>query len=451
MRKVSIERCVQARSKVSNYILEYTYVTRGDPIVSFESSRDTKAVAVVIILVVALGGIIAYVAPASPPRADDSGATPEGIRSVADANNQFALELYSNIRNGEDGNIFYSPYSIFVALAMTYEGAREQTADEIQSVFHFPSDNTTLRSSLAAIYNELNRADASYMLRTANALWVQQNYPLLEKYLSTIEKYYVGKASKVDFEKATEQARQTINGWVQQETNNRIKDLLPQGILNPLTRLVLTNAIYFAGTWVKQFSESATAEQDFRVSENQTVKVPMMSRTDDGAVFNYGEAENLQILEMQYESGNLSMLVLLPKNGNLTSLEDSLTLEKLDQWRNELTEQRVDVFIPKFSFTAKCSLRSNLIEMGMPTAFTSSADFSGIDGTRDLFIQDVIHKAFIDVNEKGTEAAAATAVVMTLAVSHTPQFWANHPFMFIIQDRSTGNILFLGRVIDPTQ
>jgi serpin B len=370
---------------------------------------------------------------------------------MADASNQFALRLYSSIRNHNEGNIFYSPYSIFVALAMTYEGARGQTANEIHSVFHFPRNNAVLRSSLATNYNELNRQDASYLIRIANALWVQQDHPLLQEYTSIIRRYYIGKASNVDFKTATEQTRETINGWIEQETNNKIKALLPPGSLNPLTRLVLTNAIYFTGTWVRQFYQSATIERDFMISGKRTVKVPMMSRIGDKAVFNYNEDESVQILEMKYEGENLSMLVLLPKNGNLTSLEDTLTLEELNQWRNGLTQQRVNVYIPKFSFTGKFSLRSSLEEMGMPTAFTPSADFSGMDGTRYLSIQDVIHQAFIDVNEKGTEATAATAVTMTMkSVTRTPVFLANHPFIFVIQDRGTGTILFLGRVIDPT-
>jgi serpin B len=378
-------------------------------------------------------------------------ATPEGIKSVVDANNRFALELYSYIKDDKEENVFYSPYSIFVALAMTYEGARGQTAEEIQSVFHFPGDDTTRRSSLAAIYNIMNRADAKYTLYTANALWVQKDYQLLEGYLDIINRYYVGKATNVDFRGATEQARETINSWVEEKTNNKIKDLFPLGSLDPLTRLVLTNAIYFNGIWVKQFNPDETKEENFRVSEDQTVKVPMMRRTDNEAKFNYAEVENLQILEMLYEGEDLSMLILLPKNDNLTSLEDSFTLEKLNQWRNELSEQRVNVFIPKFTFATKYHLNEDLKEMGMPSAFSSIADFSGIDGTRNLFIQNVLHQAFVDINEKGTEAAAATGVVMTLSATSTPVFIADHPFIFVIQEKETGSILFLGRVIDPTQ
>jgi serpin B len=384
--------------------------------------------------------------------ADDSGATPEGISAHVNANNQFALDFYSNIRNKEDGNIFYSPYSISTALSMTYEGARGQTADEIQSVFHFSSIDSERRSSTAAIYNSLNKWNARYKLHTANALWVQEDYPISDEYTDTIERYYVGKASNVDFAGATEQARQTINSWVEQKTNYKIKDLFPQGSLGSLTRLVLTNAIYFKGTWVKQFDEAKTMDEDFRVSSGQTVRVPMMRLTGNEAVFNYSETGELQVLEMPYEGGDLSMIILLPKDDNIESLEESLTLENLNQWKASLREQRVDVYIPKFTFESKYFLNENLKEMGMPLAFTEAADFSGISGERDLYIAIVVHQAFVDVNEEGTEAAAATGVgiATTSMPPPAPVFRADHPFIFMIQERGTGNILFMGRVVNPS-
>lgn len=424
---------------------------------TLESSHGTRAVAVVILSVVFLGGLTAYVAPVSPHQANDTGGTAEGIRSVVNANNRFALELYSNIKgDNRGGNIFYSPLSIFLALAMTYEGARGQTASEIQSVFHFPEDNATRRSSIAAICNDLNKVGVNYTLSIANALWVQKDYQLLDEYVNVIRSYYAGEATNVDFVKATEQARQTINAWVENRTSNRITNLIPEGALNQFTRLVLTNAIYFNGTWVKPFDGGHTTESDFRVNGSRTVKVPMMSQTGPEAIFNYAKVDNVQLLEMPYNGGNLSMLILLPKSDDLSSFEEALTLEKLNQWRNELSEQRVDVYVPKFNFTTQYQLSKNLIEMGMPTVFSedTAADFSGMDGTRNLFIGDVLHKAFIGVNENGTEAAAATAVVMVgsaLPVSPVTIFRADHPFMFMIQERVTGNILFLGRVINPTQ
>ncbi len=384
----------------------------------------------------------------SPIKADDSGATVEGVNSVINANNQFALDLYLKLED-EEGNIFFSPYSILVALAMTYEGAREKTVEEMQSVFHFPEDENIRRPSFAKIYNLLNKKNKKYELHTANALWAQKDYKFLDEYINAIKKYYVGKVTNVDFAKATENARLTINKWVEEQTNNKIKDLIPPGVLDALTRLVLTNAIYFKGLWVKQFDKKETREEDFRVSPEETVKVKMMNIT--GEEFNYYETEKLQILELLYEGEDLSMLIILPKENDLKSLKESLSLEKLTELRNSLSEQQVDVYIPKFKFETKYFMVKTLKEMGMPTAFSMDADFSGMDGTKDLFIANVIHQAFIDVNEEGTEAAAATGVVMELKAAMPTVFRADHPFIFMIQERETNNILFLGRVIDPTQ
>ena len=386
------------------------------------------------------------------PMLDENGVTTEGINSVVNANNQFALEFYSNIKNKENGNIFFSPYSISTALAMTYEGANGQTADEIQSVFHFPEDSSVRRPAFAAVYNLLNKSSSKYKLNTANALWVQKDYQLLNDYTNVIEKYYGGKATNVDFVGATEQSRQTINNWVESKTNNKIKDLFPPNSLNQYTRLVLTNAIYFKGTWAKQFDPKNTKQEDFRLSNGQTTMVSMMRLTGEDAKFNYAETNELQILEMPYDGNELSMIILLPKNDDLKSLEDLLTVEKLNEWKNQLQKKRVNVFIPKFTFTTKYSLNENLKELGMPLAFTEVADFSGLDGTKSLFIQAIVHQAFVEVNEEGTEAAAATGIsVGTTSVPQIETFHADHPFIFIINEKETGNILFFGKVSNPTK
>jgi serpin B len=390
--------------------------------------------------------------PPLAPKADDTGATKEGVESIVQANNQFALNLYANLRNKKKGeNIFFSPYSISTALAMTYEGARSQTAREIQSVFHIPQDNAVRRSSIAAIYNRLNKKDAKHTLRTANALWAQKDYPFLKEYLNTIEKYYAGHATNVDFAKKTEQARRTINAWVEERTENKIRDLFPKGSLTDLTRLVLTNTIYFKGNWLKQFDKKETREEEFRAGPGRNALVPMMRRTDEKAEFNYAETEELKILEMLYDGKELSMLLLLPKSDNLESLEKSLTLENLNQWKKELKMQRVNVYMPRFTFNSKYFLNENLKEMGMPSAFSpNAADFSGLDGTKELYIQTVVHQAFVDVNEEGTEAAAATGIgVGIVMLPQIPEFRADRPFIFLIQEKETGNILFLGRVINP--
>ena len=385
---------------------------------------------------------------------DDTGATKEGVNAVVNANNQLAFELYSQFNEeSKDSNIFFSPYSISIALTMTYEGAKGQTAEEMQSVLHIPEDANVRRPNFARIFNEINKKEKKYKLSTANALWAQKDYSFLKEYTNNVEKYYGGKLTNLDFTRESEKSRQIINKWVEDQTNNKIKDLIPQGVLNAYTRLVLTNAIYFKGTWVKQFDEKDTKEEDFRIDSSNTVKVPMMRLIGDGVKFNYAETDEIQILEMPYHGEDLSMLIILPKGNNFANIEKSITLEKLSEWKNMLNEQRVDIFIPRFKFKTKYFMAKALSDMGMPTAFGSTADFSGMDGTRDLFIQNVIHQAFVEVNEEGTEAAAATGVVMgiTSVGPRIPIFRADHPFIFIIQESETGNILFLGRVSDPSK
>jgi len=388
--------------------------------------------------------------PDQPPKADDTGSTQSGIQEVVDANNRFTFDLYSELNKSEDGNIFYSPYSISAALAMTYEGAKEQTADEMKSVFHFP-ESSILRPNFAAIYNNINEGAGDYELKTGNALWTQQDYPFLEDYTSRVEKYYGGKTANLDFIRETEKSRQTINTFIEEQTNNKIKDLIPAGTLDSTTRLVLTNAIYFKGNWKWEFDKTNTIEEDFTITPDNIVKTPMMSMSPEEATFNYASTEELQILELPYKGDDISMLVLLPA-GNLEAIESSLTAEKLNEYKAQMKETKLDsISFPKFEFDAKYFMKDALSALGMPTAFSGGADFSGMTGGKDLFVGFVIHQAYVKVDEEGTEAAAATAVGMKLtAIIPTNVFRANHPFIFIIQDKQNGNILFLGRVIDPT-
>ena len=369
---------------------------------------------------------------------------------VVDANNQFALDLYSEYKS-EEGNIFFSPYSISTALAMTYEGARGQTAEEMQSVFYFPEDDTVRRSGYANLYNEINKEDKKYKLHTANALWPRIDFQLLEEYQNTIDTYYGGKVTRLDYAGEAEKSRQTINGWVEDKTEDKIKDLIPPGILDGDTVLVLTNAIYFKGMWITQFDKKDTREEDFTTGSGDTVKVPMMKLTGEDARFNYAETEDVQILELPYEGEELSMLILLPKEGDLDTIEESITTEKNSEYRNSLQEIQIDIYIPKFKFETKYFMAETLAEMGMPTAFGGGADFSGITGQGGIWIDRVIHQAFVEVNEEGTEAAAATAVIMVESARISKVFRADHPFIFIIQQKDSGNILFMGRVSDPTK
>lgn len=399
------------------------------------------------------------------PAVDNTYSTQEGIMQVVNANNQFAFEIYEELEKTEKGkNIFYSPYSISSALAMTNEGAKGQTEEEINSVFHFP-EKETLRPNFAAIYKNINEGSSEYELKTGNALWVQEDYPFNEEYLAKVKNFYGGEAKNVDFVKETELTRQKINNYIEDQTNNRIKDLISKGVLGPMTRLVLTNAVYFKGTWEWEFEKSDTRDMDFRVNEEKTVKAEMMHMNPEKARFNYADTGKVQILELPYKGDRISMLVILPKQGadydfetgemityNYSLKDIEFSSEKISEYKSQMKETKLDnVFLPKFEFDTKYSMKNTLSSMGMPTAFTGDADFSGMTSAEKLFISEVIHQAFVKVDEEGTEAAAATAVVMK-ATSIQPSniFKADHPFLFLIQQKETGNILFAGRVIDPT-
>ncbi len=372
--------------------------------------------------------------------------------TVVEGNNHFATDLYSQLKDN-GGNVFFSPFSISTALAMTYEGARGQTAEEMSAVLHLPANSTVRRDDYAALLASINSGNNNYELKTANDLWIQEDKPLSESYMQTIQDYYGGTANTLDFMGNPEDSRLTINNRVEQQTNGRIKDLIRPGFINYDTRLILTNAIYFKGKWAQTFDSSLTEEKNFTLARGMKKKVPMMHATEQ---FFYTEIDGIQILEMPYSGGNLSMLVLLPEEGELDQLEDSLTSENLDSWRQDLSEQKVSVYFPKFKFETGFSLGETLQDMGMQQAFSNPADFSGITQTEGLKISDVVHKAFVEVNEEGTEAAAATAVGMGITSApmeeppKIPEFNADHPFIFMIEERDSGSILFMGRMADPT-
>jgi len=424
-------------------------------------------IVIVIIFFVTIASFSSTYTVDHPPKAYDVDAVEQGIKQVVDANNRFAFELYSELSKTDERNIFYSPYGIFSALGMSYEGARGQTSDEMKSVFHFP-EVEVLRPNFAKIYNNLNEKSKEYELRTGNALWAQYDYPLLEDYTSRVEKYYGGKAANLDFKEEAEKSRRTINLFIEEQTNNRIKDLIPAGALNPMTRLIITNAIYFKGSWWREFDKSSTREWHFRIAPSgKRVKTPMMYMKEvSKARFYYADLEKLQMIELPYKGGKISMLVLLPKQGEYDNFETGesvftdykledieLSVEKLDEYKSQMQETKLGgISLPKFEFDTKYYMSDTLSKMGMPTAFTfPGADFSGMDGKENLYIGDVIHQAFIKVDEEGTEAAAATATIHFDTSVALPIFIADHPFIFIIQDRENGNILFMGRVNDPTQ
>ena len=376
--------------------------------------------------------------------------------AVVEGNNAFAVDLYSQLRS-QSGNLFFSPESISTALAMTYAGARGDTASEMAKTLHFTLPPDQLHPAMGALLNDLNAEHAGYQLRVADALWAQQGYTFLDDFLKLTKNDYGAGFNPVDFSGATEAARLTINQWVEQKTENKIKDLLQPGVLDKTTRLVLTNAIYFKGDWQTPFEKEWTEDEDFHLSQAQTVKTPLMRRSDS---FNYFNGGTFQALEIPYKSGELSMIVLLPNDiSGLPALEQTLTASNMQQWLRLLQPvSKVILTMPRFKMTRQFELQQTLGAMGMPSAFNrTTADFSGMTGGHDLFISAVIHKAYVDVNEQGTEAAAATAVLMMPTMARqerTPPpivFRADHPFIFLIRDNRSGGILFMGRVIDPTK
>lgn len=388
--------------------------------------------------------IFAYSMPAEAKNSSD-------VKIVAEGNTAFALNLYGKLRE-KQGNLFFSPYSISTALAMTYAGARKNTEKQMATVLNFSLDQKRLHPAFARLEAQLNAVQEKkgIELSVANALWAQKDYVFLREFLDLTEKNYGAVLNHVDFKKAHEAARRKINAWVEQKTKDKIKDLIKPGVLDALTRLVLTNAIYFKGKWASQFKKSHTKEGPFWLAPGKSVDAPMMTQKQD---FRYMENDSVQMLELAYVGKDLSMIVLLPKKVcGLAQLESALSMENLNTWMDGLREREVLVFLPKFKVTSQFSLSKTLSLMGMPDAFGPTADFSGMDGTKMLYISAVIHKAFVDVSEEGTEAAAATAVAMALKSTAVlaPVFCADHPFMFVIYHNPSGTILFLGRIVDPT-
>jgi serpin B len=367
-------------------------------------------------------------------------------------NNEFAFELYGKLR-GKEGNLFFSPYSISTALAMTYGGARGQTAEEMAKTLHFSLDQARLHPAFAELIREINGygMPQEYQLSVANALWLQQDYPFQPGYLKLVKENYGARLRPVDFNGNSEGARQLINAWVEKQTLEKIKELLKSDDVTSLTRLVLTNAIYFKGDWSRPFEKKDTKDEDFRVAGDRKVKVAMMHRT---AEFRWSPTDTFQALEMGYGDGELAMVVLLPnKVDGLAQLEEELTSGKLTPWLAKFHyyhPRQVKVAVPRFKATAEFQLKDVLVEMGMARAFGAEADFTGITNSR-LFISKVVHKAFVDVNEEGTEAAAATAVLLaeTARPIAPAEFRADHPFLFLIRDNRNGSILFLGRLSEP--
>ena len=365
------------------------------------------------------------------------------VQNIVEANNRFMLDFYSLASSKADDNVFFSPWSMMSAFSVLYEGAKGNTAEEIGSAFYLPRDDSARRSPFESMQQELNVNDSGYELRNANALWIKNGFGVKEDFVNTARQFYDSEVAEVSF--PADEAK--IDSWVEQKTNNKIKDLV-KGKTDDLTRLVITNAVYFKGKWLTQFDPSQTQEDDFKVNPEKTVQVPLMSQDSD---FGYGETDTFQILSMPYKE-RMSMMVLLPKDNNPESL-NSITVDKLEDWKKSLQLQEVIVFIPKFKLETEYDLKEKMQDLGVRLAFDpDNADLSGI-AEEQLFVGFAIHKAFVDVNEEGTEAAAATGIGMGVTSAGPPSlvFRADHPFVFLIQDDKTGLVLFMGKVVDPTK
>jgi serpin B len=389
------------------------------------------------------------------PRETSPDVSEADLALLIDGNTAFAFDLYQALKE-KDGNLFYSPHSISVALAMTYAGARSDTAEQMADTLEFLLEQERLHPAFNWLDVELaSRGEGAqgkdgegFRLNIVNAIWGQRDYSFLTEFLDVLAENYGAGLRILDFINETEKSRLAINDWVSDQTEDRIKDLIPEGAIDALTRLVLTNAIYFNAAWAYPFNEDATANGPFYVLDGGQVTVPMMRQTES---FGYTEGEGYQAVELLYDGDELSMVVLLPASGDFQVFEEGLEAEKVSDIISGLQPAQVALTMPKFEFDSDFSLKDTLADMGMPIAFSEAADLSGMTGTRDLCISEVLHKAFVSVDEAGTEAAAATAVIVgeTSVPAEPVEVTIDRPFIFLIRDVETGAILFIGRVLNP--
>ncbi len=391
--------------------------------------------------------------------ADDGPNLQDDVNAIGDATNALGLDLYRTLGHGQD-NLAFSPLSIETALALTYGGARGQTAEQMARVLHFtlPADRVhpafgQLLQNLTAMQNDPDQTGPSASeLTVADALWAQENYSFQQPFLDLAAKYYAGGLRRVNFMADAEAARQTINAWVEQQTHDKIRNLIPAGSIDPqMTRMILTNAVYFRAPWGSPFKPENTREGRFHLARGGSVIAPMMYQKES---FTYLRGEGFQALSMNYGQSPATMTIFLPDRvDGLDALAKSMTPERLDAWAEKFEYTEVRVTLPRFKLTSSFQLGKTLASLGMPDAFNpQAADFSGIASQESLCLSDVVHQAYVDVNEKGTEAAAATGTMFAAAAMPPTEprvFHADHPFLFTIRDQASGAILFLGRVNNP--
>jgi serpin B len=377
------------------------------------------------------------------------------LTELVKGNGAFAFDLYQYLRS-EDGNLFYSPFSISMALAMTYAGARGETEEQMAETLQFLLSQDELHPAFNALDLLLasrgegaeGKDDKGFRLNIVNAIWGQEDYEFLAEFLDVLAENYGAGLRLLDFINAPEESRIIINDWVSEQTEGRIEDLIPQGAIDALTRLVLTNAIYFNAAWLHPFEEHLTHDAAFHLLDGGDVTVPMMRQTES---FGYAEGDGYQAVELLYDGAELSMVIMLPDEGRFEAFEDSLDAAYVDSILSDVDYEQVALTMPKFEFESEFGLVDTLDSMGMPAAFTAEADFSGMNGRRDLAITDILHKAFVSVDEEGTEAAAATAVIIgeTSMPGEPVEVTVDRPFVFLIRDIETGSVLFVGRVMNP--
>lgn len=375
--------------------------------------------------------------------------TDQDVEKVLKGSDEFARELYGRLA-AKEGNGFFSPQSIHAALAMTYAGARGETARQMAKVLHAPADPEKFHPAVADASRRIFGfgLPSGHELFAANSIWVRDRLRLTDEFSRLMRDFYGATLYRVNFAKDPAAARQRINHWVEQHTNDRIKDLLQPDQVTRDTGLILTNALYFKGAWLDRFSVKQTQPRDFHLGPDKVVSVPMMQQTGQ---FRYADRGAFKVLELPYEGEATSMLVFLPSQPDgLPSLEANLLKNQLSAWLRGTPKQSVVVGMPRFRLTSTYELKPVLAELGMTDAFSSAADFSGMTGKKELFIGAVAHKAFLDVNEDGTEAAAATAVVMLRSARPQATFIVDRPFVLLIRDNRTGTVLFMGRVVNPT-
>lgn len=408
----------------------------------------------ILLIAVSLAGCTGDKRSDEAPSKTDNTIVLGGFNDFVNSSNEFSFEMYEELVDGND-NVFFSPYSITTALGMAYEGAKGKTAEEMEQVLDIPKDYDTRLAMMKELQSTLNKIGTNYNLSTANAYWLREGGSLREGYKNAIENFYLAHGEELDFAGDPVGSVDTVNKWVEGETNDKIKDLLLPDDIDPLTYLILTNAVYFKSDWKYQFDAGATEKMDFHQSGGTDIKADMMHMCDEEIELLHAANSDAQLLRLPYENNEISMYLLLPKENDIGTIESKLDISYLNNMKKKLEPEYIDMYLPKFNFEEKYKLKKNLINMGMPTAFTGGADFSGIsDDAEGLYIDKVIHKSFVEVNEEGTEAAAATAVIMIErggGPSTAPvDFKADHPFIFLIEHEETGQILFMGKVENPS-